>query len=97
MLKCNYKEMEGLLITVDMNVKKREKEFVIQWGLATIYIPLEDIIEVTEDETYGRKDKKAVRIGMPYEPTDRIVIKTVKQNDLLFTTNKYKILDIINK
>ncbi|MCM3538353.1 hypothetical protein [Priestia endophytica] len=80
-----------------MNVEKREKEFVIQWGLATIHIPLEDIIEVTEDETYGGKEKQAVRIGMPYGTTDRIVIKTVKQNYILFTTNKYKILDIINK
>ncbi|WP_419146688.1 hypothetical protein [Priestia endophytica] len=45
-----------------------------------IHIPLKKITEVTEDETYGGKEKQAVRIGMSYGTTDRIVIKTVKQN-----------------
>lgn len=69
-----------MLITVGMDVEKREKEFVIQGGLAIIHIPLKKITEVTEDETYGGKEKQAVRIGMSYGTTDRIVIKTVKQH-----------------
>ncbi|YCA45914.1 hypothetical protein M1E11_12990 [Bacillus sp. JZ8] len=86
MLKCNYKEFE-LLITIDMNVEKREKELIIQWRLATIYSSLEAVIEVTEDETYVGKEKQAVHIGIRYGTTDRIVIKTMKQNDLLLITN----------
>ncbi|MGG1217525.1 hypothetical protein ABE236_08680 [Priestia endophytica] len=75
---------------MDYSRHERQKE-----GKNSLF--LEDIIEVTEGETYGGKEKQAVRIGMPYGTTDRMVIKTVKQNYILFTTNKYKILDIINK
>ncbi|MFP7226072.1 hypothetical protein SFC42_23575 [Priestia filamentosa] len=78
-----------------MNVEKREKELIIQWRLATIHSSLEDVIEVAEDETYVGKEKQAVHIGIRYGTTDRIVIKTMKQNDLLLITNiKYKTLSI---
>lgn len=61
------------------------------------YHPLRDVIEVTEDATYaGVEVTSAIRIGTAYGTTDRILIKTVKQNYVLFTTNKVSILNAIN-
>ncbi|MDY7224557.1 SunI/YnzG family protein [Halalkalibacterium halodurans] len=79
-----------------INVKKDDTNLVIQWQLSTTTIPLNDIIEVNEDETYGGENPAAVRIGTPYGTTDRIVIKTKKQDYLLFTTNKAKVLKEIH-
>lgn len=54
------------------------------------------MIEVTEDATYaGVEDVDVIRIGTAYGTTDRILIKTVKQNYVLFTTNKFAILNAI--
>ena len=59
-------------------------------------VTLEDIIEVTEDDTYGGKQADAIRIGPPYGTTDRILIKTKKKDYILFTTNRATILNRIN-
>lgn len=79
-----------------IHVKKTKEELIISWQLAKITIPLSDVIEVTEDVTYaGVEDISAIRIGTAYGTTDRILIKTVKQNYVLFTTNKVSILNAI--
>ncbi|AZV67326.1 hypothetical protein [Bacillus] len=79
-----------------INVKKTNEELIISWRLAEITIPLRDVIEVTEDATYaGVEDVDVIRIGAAYGTTDRILIKTVKQNYILFTTNKVAILNAI--
>lgn len=65
--------------------------------MAEITIPLRDVIEVTEDATYaGVEEVDVIRIGTSYGTTDRILIKTVKQNYVLFTTNKVAILNAIH-
>lgn len=80
-----------------IDVKKTDKELIISWQLAKVQIPLSEIIEVTEDETYaGVEEENVIRIGTAYATTDRILIKTVKQNYLLFTTNRVAILNKIN-
>lgn len=80
-----------------IDVKKQKEELIISWQLAEITIPLRDVIEVTEDATYaGVEVTSAIRIGTAYGTTDRILIKTVKQNYVLFTTNKVSILNAIN-
>lgn len=80
-----------------INVKKTKKELIISWQLTEITIPLRDVIEVTEDDTYaGVEESNVIRIGTPYGTTDRILIKTAKQNDVLFTTNKVSILNAIH-
>lgn len=85
----------GNMLGID--VKKTDKELIISWQLAKIQIPFSEIIEVTEDETYaGVEEKNVIRIGTAYATTDRILIKTVKQNYLLFTTNRVAILNKIN-
>ncbi|MGE7883495.1 hypothetical protein [Bacillus sp. NPDC094077] len=79
-----------------INVKKTNEELIISWQLAKIHIPLSEIIEVIEDNTYaGVEEKDVIRIGTAYGTTDRILIKTVKQNYLLFTTNRVSVLNII--
>lgn len=80
------------MFTVGIDVKKIEKELIIKWQLAEFNILLEDIIEVSEDNTYGGKEADAICIGPPYGTTDWILIKTKKQNYIIFTTNKFKIL-----
>lgn len=80
-----------------INVKKTKKELIISWQLTEITIPLHDVIEVTEDDTYaGVEESNVIRIGTPYGTTDRILIKTAKQNYVLFTTNKVSILNAIH-
>ncbi|MCW9132758.1 hypothetical protein OF830_17810 [Bacillus paramycoides] len=77
-------------------LKKTNEELIISWQLAKIHIPLSEIIEVAEDNTYaGVEEKDVIRIGTAYGTTDRILIKTVKQNYLLFTTNRVSVLNII--
>ncbi|PGW71039.1 hypothetical protein [Bacillus thuringiensis] len=80
-----------------INVKKTNEELIISWQLAEITIPLRDVIEITEDATYaGVEEVDVIRIGTAYGTTDRILIKTVKQNYVLFTTNKFPILNAIH-
>lgn len=86
------KEGSDNMFTVGVDVKKTETELIIKWQLATVNIPLEEIIEITEDDTYGGEKADAIRIGTPYGTTNRIFIKTKKQNYILFTTNISKIL-----
>lgn len=79
-----------------VDVKKTKEELIISWQLAEVTIPLRDVLEVTEDATYaGVEEPTAIRIGTAYATTDRILIRTVKQNYVLFTTNKVSILKAI--
>ncbi|EEL39332.1 Hypothetical cytosolic protein [Bacillus toyonensis] len=80
-----------------IHVKKTKEELIISWQLAKVTIPLGDVIEVIEDSTYaGVEESNVIRIGTAYGTTDRILIKTVKQNYVLFTTNKFSILNAIH-
>ncbi|HDR7783522.1 MULTISPECIES: hypothetical protein [Bacillus] len=79
-----------------IDVKKKKEELIISWQFAEVTIPLRDVIEVAEDDTYaGVEEPSAIRIGTAYGTTDRILIRTVKQNYVLFTTNKVSILKAI--
>ncbi|HDR7690180.1 SunI/YnzG family protein [Bacillus toyonensis] len=80
-----------------IDVKKTKEALIISWQLAEVTIPLRDVLEVTEDATYaaGVEEPTAIRIGTAYGTTDRILIRTVKQNYVLFTTNKVSILKAI--
>ncbi|MEI4832021.1 hypothetical protein WAX78_21670 [Bacillus sp. FJAT-53711] len=80
------------MFTAGIDVTKTEKELIIKWQLATVNIPLEEIIEITEDDTYGGEKADAIRIGTPYGTTNRILIKTKKQNYILFMSHTPNIL-----
>ncbi|PDY44658.1 SunI/YnzG family protein [Bacillus pseudomycoides] len=84
------------MFTLGINVKKTEKELIIKWQFTKINIPLKEIVEITEDDTYAGEKSNAIRIGSPYGTTNRILIKTQTQDYILFTTNKSKILNEIN-
>jgi hypothetical protein len=84
------------MFTAGINVEKIENELIIRWQFAEIKIPLHEITDVAEDDTYGGKETNAIRIGHPYASTDRILIKTRSQSYLLFTSNKSKIVKVIN-
>ena len=74
-------------------IKKAQNHLIIKWQLTTATIPIDSIIEVGLNDTYGGTEKQAIRLGTPYGTTDRIVIKTVGDSYLLFTTNYKAILN----
>jgi hypothetical protein len=83
----------------EIKVSKNNEFLVINWQLNKIEIPLSDIIDVKNDDTYGGTEKSAIRIGNPYGNTDRVVIKTKKETYILFTSIgsiKEKILSFID-
>ncbi len=84
------------MFTPAISVQKINDSLIIKWQIAHFTIPLEDILEVTEDDTYGGKEANAIRIGPPYGTTDRIFIKTTNKNYLLFTSNAPAILNEIH-
>lgn len=69
----------------ELNVEKLKDKIIIKWQLSKILIPVSEIVEVTEDDTYSGQEKNAIRIGIPYGTTNRIVIKTTTETYILFT------------
>jgi hypothetical protein len=70
----------------EVNIQKINENLQIQWQLSSIEIPLSDINEIVNDDTYGGEEKSAIRIGNPYGHTDRVVIKTKTGTYILFTS-----------
>ena len=77
-------------------VKKVYSDVVIRWLLTKVTIPISDILAVTTDDTYGGKEKQAIRLGTPYGTTDRLVIITKENTYILFTTNYTSIQKKLN-
>ena len=77
-------------------VKKVNSDVVIRWLLTKVTIPIADILAVTTDDTYGGKEKQAIRLGTPYGTTDRLVIITKENTYILFTTNYTSIQKKLN-
>ncbi|WP_176544754.1 SunI/YnzG family protein [Priestia aryabhattai] len=50
------------MFTPTISVRKINDNLIIKWQLAHFTIPLEDILEVTEDDTYGGKEANAPAI-----------------------------------
>ncbi|TYS90102.1 PH domain-containing protein [Rossellomorea aquimaris] len=82
---------------MEVKVSKNDENLNIKWQLSNIIIPLSDIKEVRDDDTYSGEGKTAMRIGYPYGHTDRVVIQTNSETFILFTSNglKEKILSYI--
>ncbi|CAN7518671.1 SunI/YnzG family protein [Rossellomorea sp. LjRoot5] len=83
---------------MEVKVLRNNENLRIKWQLSQIDIPLSEIKDVTMDDTYGGEDKKAIRIGLPYGHTDRVVIKTRSETYILYTSNdglKDKILSFM--
>ncbi|SFG39211.1 hypothetical protein SAMN05216353_13939 [Halobacillus alkaliphilus] len=83
-----------------ISVKEKNGNVIVSWQLSRVEIPKNDIIDVTDDDTYGGEEQTAIRIGYPNATTERIFIRTNKQNYILFTNNvsiKEKIESLINR
>lgn len=72
---------------MELKVSKNNENLNIKWQLSNITIPLPDIKEVRDDDTYSGEEKTAMRIGYPYGHTDRVVIQTSSETYILFTCN----------
>ncbi len=84
----------------EVKVTKQGDAIRIKWQLVKVKVPISEIIDVTYDESYAGESKTAVRIGYPYGTTDRILIKTIKTNYIIYTSigsTKEKILSLINR
>jgi hypothetical protein len=73
---------------MEPKVSQVNDQLHIKWQISKIDIPLSEIKEVLNDETYAGEDKAAIRIGYPYGHTDRVVIKTSKETYIIFTSNE---------
>ncbi|WP_339181921.1 hypothetical protein NST56_10740 [Bacillus sp. FSL R5-0560] len=78
-----------------IKVEKSNDNLIINWQLSKIEIPIKEISDVFLDPNYGGEEKSAVRIGLPYGSTDRIVIKTANNTYILFTTNAASLMNKI--
>ncbi|ETT51448.1 MULTISPECIES: SunI/YnzG family protein [Paenibacillus] len=70
-----------------VNVKKVEDQLVIRWQFSKIEIPITHITLVTLDDTYGGSEPSAIRIGPVNGTSERILIRTVNQSYILFTSS----------
>ncbi|WP_340003457.1 hypothetical protein MHH52_15375 [Paenibacillus sp. FSL K6-0276] len=70
-----------------IKVDKSENKLVKRWQFTKVVVPFADIVEVAFDPTYAGSDKTAIRIGIPYGATNRLLIRTKITNYILFTTN----------
>ncbi|MBN8192973.1 hypothetical protein JI667_12550 [Bacillus sp. NTK074B] len=83
---------------MEVKVSGNDGNLRIKWQLSQIDIPISDIKGVSMDHTYSGEERKAVRIGLPYGHTDRIVIRTSSETYILYTSNggmKEKILSFM--
>ncbi|WP_286058504.1 SunI/YnzG family protein [Bacillus mojavensis] len=78
-----------------IKVEKSNDNLIINWQLSKIEIPIKEISDVFLDQNYGGEEKSAVRIGLPYGSTDRIVIKTANNTYILFTINAASLMNKI--
>ncbi|SIS64309.1 SunI/YnzG family protein [Salimicrobium flavidum] len=68
-----------------IKVKEKNGSIIISWMFSKVEIPKNEIKEINSDDTYGGEEQKALRIGHPSATNERILIKTSKQDYLLFT------------
>ncbi|MFB5552625.1 MULTISPECIES: hypothetical protein [Bacillus cereus group] len=78
----------------EIEIIKSIEKITITWQSATISIPLEDIIEVNNNNTC-KNTNKAVEIGNKFKHSETIFIRTKKLDYILFTTDKLTLLNKI--
>jgi hypothetical protein len=80
---------------LEIKVEKIGSDIVIKHLFTKVVIPISDIMSVSFDDTYGGKEKAAIRIGHPRSSTERIAIKTKTSNYILFVPNYTSVMNII--
>lgn len=76
----------------EIEITKSIEKITITWQSATISIPLEDIIEINNNNTC-KNTNKAVEIGNKFKHSETIFIRTKKLDYILFTTDKLTLLN----
>ncbi|PFA86237.1 hypothetical protein [Bacillus cereus] len=61
---------------LQVNVEKREETLKIEWQSAEIYIPLQEIVEVTDDCMSCINTKSIINIGSSICANKKVMIKT---------------------
>lgn len=84
-----------------MTVKKNEEEIHIQWRVADIHIPNDEILNVSEDQDIHAVPevdaKKVYRIGSTFGKTNRVIIDRNKQQYIIYTFNDKKVYNEVTK
>ncbi|UEX90637.1 hypothetical protein [Staphylococcus ratti] len=84
-----------------MTVKKNDKEVQIQWRVADIRIPNDEIKTVTEDQNIHAfpctEEKSISRIGSTFGKTNRVIIDTDDHQYIIYTHNDKKVYNEITK
>lgn len=84
-----------------MTVKKNDNEVHIQWRVADIHIPNNEIVNVTEDRDIHAvpedQNKKVSRIGSTFGKTNRVIIDTNDHQYIIYTFNDKKVYNEVTK
>ncbi|WP_323703946.1 hypothetical protein [Mammaliicoccus sp. Dog046] len=84
-----------------MRVSKDNNQVHIQWRVADITIPNNDIKEVKEDQEIHALSKEdqdhVVRIGSTFGKTNRVIIKTDEKEYIIYTHADKKIYNELTK
>lgn len=100
-LQFNHQLGKGCVSQMAMTVKKNDKEVQIQWRVADIRIPNDEIKNVTEDQDIHAfpcdSEKEVSRIGSTFGKTNRVIIDTDDHQYIIYTLNDKKVYNEITK
>ena len=84
-----------------MTVKKNENEVNIQWRVADIKIPTNQIKNISQDQDiHALPDldaSKVSRIGSTFGKTNRVIIDTDDHEYIIYTHNDQKVYNELTK
>lgn len=84
-----------------MTVKKDNNEVRIQWRVADIKIPTQDIKNISQDQDIHAvpelDEKNISRIGSTFGKTNRVIIDTDDHEYIIYTQNDQKVYNELTK
>lgn len=84
-----------------MTVKKDNSEVRIQWRVADIKIPNNEITNISQDQNIHavpKLDRENVsRIGSTFGKTNRVIIDTANHEYIIYTQNDQKVYNELTK
>ena len=83
-----------------MTVKKNDNEVRIQWRVADIKIPNNEIKNISQDQdihAVPEKMEKKSRIGSTFGKTNRVIIDTDDHEYIIYTQNDQKVYNELTK
>ncbi|MEQ6030016.1 hypothetical protein [Staphylococcus saccharolyticus] len=84
-----------------MTVKKKDNEVRIQWRVADIKIPTNEIKHVSQDQDIHavpeENGKEISRIGSTFGKTNRVLIDTDHHLYIIYTQNDQKVYNELTK